>query len=576
MISNIKRLDLSYNSNLPPELTDLYNKIAKKTRLDYTNLIDNVSASNLDNMSWWYSAPASRDIYRTNIFHYCCCIRILKKLIKNKCTIDKIIIDNKYFAKAIYKLCKDNNIKLLVNKKTKYKDYILPLYAFILSLYHKFCVWIINRKPSIANNKQSFVIIDTFLIPGYENKDRYFTGMYNFLNSNERKRIIIVPNYSNLTFYNSFTFFLQIRKSSFSFILKENILKLSDYFNAFIKSLIPCKISVKKNLFENIDVSNLILQETHKINHFSNLYESHLKYLLIKKLSKKKYSFEKIISWFENQPHNKACSKAVSDFLPNVHHIGYQGFFREEYLFCKQPTLMETKAKVIPKQIGVMGNGPMLDIKEFNTKLKVNIAPAFRFSYIHKRDNLNPPSKKNKILVGLPIFHDLARDIIDKLLICNDNKKIKNIHFMIKLHPACNPNKIFKAEEKLPNNFSLVDGNFNYYIEKSNLLISSASAVCMETIALGIPVIIIENRNGLSENPISPQINSTIYKKCSNSNEILNAILFFRNITKEQCIQYSKDAEWIKKNFFTKPTRKNTLEFLGLETLNINKKINNQ
>ena len=55
------------------------------------------------------------------------------------------------------------------------------------------------------------------------------------------------------------------------------------------------------------------------------------------------------------------------------------------------------------------------------------------------------------------------------------------------------------------------------------------SSICLEGVAIGIPLLIIENKNKLNYRTIPKDIPKNLYKYCYNKKDIQNALHFFKN-----------------------------------------------
>ena len=142
------------------------------------------------------------------------------------------------------------------------------------------------------------------------------------------------------------------------------------------------------------------------------------------------------------------------------------------------------------------------------------MAPAFRFQQAWQERKFFPASSEYTILVALPIVLSDAIYIITMLAHAKANLN-KNVRLWIKPHPSTPPSVIktnFSAD--WPKEFEFVNDDFKDCVEKSNLLISSGSSTCLETIAKGIPVVVVGNRHGLTHNPIPETIAEDIWRVC--------------------------------------------------------------
>ena len=60
----------------------------------------------------------------------------------------------------------------------------------------------------------------------------------------------------------------------------------------------------------------------------------------------------------------------------------------------------------------------------------------------------------------------------------------------------------------------LIEGNFSDCVERSDLLISMASSLCLEALAKGIPVLIQGSSGRLTQNPIPELVPKLLWKIC--------------------------------------------------------------
>ena len=109
-----------------------------------------------------------------------------------------------------------------------------------------------------------------------------------------------------------------------------------------------------------------------------------------------------------------------------------------------------------------------------------------------------------------------------------------------------------------------MDGDFGGCVEKSDLVISSTSSACMETLAKGIPVIIIGNSNGLTHNPIPETITDDIWRLCYTHEEIVDAIQFYQTRSLGKIKEHEETGTRIRGEYFEPVTVKGIREFLRL------------
>ena len=60
-------------------------------------------------------------------------------------------------------------------------------------------------------------------------------------------------------------------------------------------------------------------------------------------------------------------------------------------------------------------------------------------------------------------------------------------------------------------------------------MISGMSSICLESMSLGVPVIVVESLRGLSYNPIPEEAPQDLSRSCRTLNDIANAIEYYQN-----------------------------------------------
>jgi CDP-glycerol glycerophosphotransferase (TagB/SpsB family) len=194
----------------------------------------------------------------------------------------------------------------------------------------------------------------------------------------------------------------------------------------------------------------------------------------------------------------------------------------------------------------------------------VEVAPAFRFQHLWKERKYYVSNKDFNILVALPFNLVETYDIINiiKYLITQQNHEHR---YWIKSHPA-SANIVKKQILDMPSDIVLLkEEAFSALIERSDVLVTAYSNTAIETVAKGIPVIIVGNRRGFTHNSIPETITEDIWQLCYTPQEIADAILFFQTRSPEKKKQYEEVGNKIREKFFKSVTREGVKEFLELE-----------
>ena len=565
------KLDLSFDGKMRPEVASLFNQIAVAIHIPFTELIDSISKQQAKSIDWWVSSPASRNTIVSPLFNYCCGIALLQELTRAKKPVSEIVTDSRAFKKIIEDYLAKEGVKTRVilarlHVKQRLKELVRPIYA-IFGLFLKqlrlFFAAKLTRSLRKPLPSQPLILIDTFVMPGYVEKDRYYPGVLDVLSEEEKQRVWFVPQLYGVRPWEYPLVLKRLRKAERNFLLKNDFVKLRDYWCIWRLLFRVRKLQIRPAFFQGMDMSSLVREELRGFQNISSSYEALLNYCFAKRLREAGIKLSLVIDWFENQNIDRGWNAGFRRFVPKVETIGYQGFIILPGYLCMYPTKVEKDSRVIPHKVAVVGRELVQSARRFFSDLDVCIAPAFRFQHVWEERKYLPDERIYTILVALPFVISDAVYVL-KLLACeNDNGA--DIRFWIKPHPAKSEVQIKAAyRETLPERLEFVGGDFSNCVEKSNLLISSASCTCMETLTKGIPVIIIGNSYGLTQNPIPETITDDIWRLCYTPQEIADAIQFYKNRKPEKIKQHEEDGTRIREEYFEPVTKEGVREFLQI------------
>ena len=559
-------------SNLSLRNIKMLNNISNNIKRDFNALTEELLNSTDKSIYWLVNSTTSRNPYWSNIYLNICYLVLIKQLLKENNAIEKVIVPNSELKKVLIDYLKRNkiSIKVISNQslRKKIKNKMRPFYNFLVNIYRFILMWMSRdkrRKESIPIDHQ-ITLIDTFFLSSmFKNgkySDRYYNGLLEYLTDDEKKRIYFVPLILVKT---GFKKIIKIaEKSSDNFLFKEDYLKFSDYFFALVSPFKIRRINFNKFKFKDFDIGP-ILQSDFRCHIFASAL-SILNYRFFRRLKENKVKLGLVVDWFENQPIDHAFNKGIKDFYPETYSIGYQGgIISTDYNFYIQPTKYETENGIIPDEIAVVGNGLKKQIKRFDSKLNVITAPAFRFKGIWDLKEIQKINNKKIVLVVLPIAMKESIEILELVINTVKMGKYDDYEFQIKPHPVLDTNKLKSKFGNLPNNFEFIEGDFKDCVAKTTMVLGNASSTCMETLAIGIPVIIIGSQSGLTQNPIPKNVNKDIWMICYTPEELSDAINHFLNISNEEKDNLKKIGEKIRAMYFEPVTREGVRKFLKID-----------
>ena len=565
------------DAKINPEHSVLFNQIAVDICKPFTDIIESISRQHGKSINWWVSSPASRNTFVSPLFHYCCCIALLMELIRKKEPVSEIVVDSRAFKKIIEDYLAGQTVNITVTLARlpimqRLKELIRPVYVIFGIPLRQLLLFFIARQIQPLRNtlpSEPLTLIDTFVMPGYIEKDRYYPGVLDALSENEKQRVWFVPHLYGFHPWQYMSVLKHLRKAKRNFLLKDDFLKFGDYWCLWRHLFRIRKLQIKPSFFRGVDISALVSEELTGFQNISSSYTPLLNYCFAKRLKEADVKLRLVIDWFENQVIDKGFNAGFNHFFPDTPSMGYQGFVPVGFELNVYPTTTEKESKILPMEIGVIAKALLPSLRKYCPDIKLRLVPAIRYKGVWENRKYYPEENVFTILVALPIVISEAVYIL-KLLDHAANESVDNVRFWVKPHPATSQSQIQGAfDSGWPKQFEFVGGDFNDYVERSNLLIGSASSACMETLAKGIPVIIVGSRHGLTHNPIPETITSDIWWLCYTPQEIAEAIQFYQNRSPEKIKEHEEVGKRIREEYFEPVTREGVRQFLEFEDKSI-------
>ena len=85
----------------------------------------------------------------------------------------------------------------------------------------------LDYTPNLNLNKD-LIVIDTFAIPGFVLEDRYYSGLWELLSQQDKSKVRFIPQFSEMTLNQIYKATIDIKKHPERFILKDQLIKLTD------------------------------------------------------------------------------------------------------------------------------------------------------------------------------------------------------------------------------------------------------------------------------------------------------------------------------------------------------------
>ena len=163
------------------------------------------------------------------------------------------------------------------------------------------------------------------------------------------------------------------------------------------------------------------------------------------------------------------------------------------------------------------------------------------------------------VLTTLPISVSLSSEIINRIAnsyhLFNDTKKL--VKFIIKPHPTHFIDNVKSCLPEWPERMLLSrEKSLEKLLYSADVLITEASSTCLEALACGIPVIMMENINAITYDPIPKNIPNKMYKKIRTQQQLIDAIQYYISQIELGKIQQKVKGLKIRKKYFEPITNK--------------------
>ena len=563
---------------LTVQQASVLNRVSLKVRSEYPSLIEKIAGESSNDIHWAVSNIASRNKYYSLLFLRLCRLSLVIEIAKSQKTIQVITSDFHLYQTLKTEIVLRNVETILKSfswhKKTK--RFFVPFYKYSIAIKKYFSRLLSRSKGSQLpfGSISELTLLDTYVINSKVGdsgsivkgnyKDRYYPGLFSALSEEEKKKFYYVPTL--IGFKNNKKAFDLIRSSREQFLIRDDYLLLSDYLFALLHPFKILKKKYGKVIYEGIDITPLIKGELWDTCVNFNSMEGLLNYRFAYRLARSGVNIRMYVEWYENQPMDKGAIAGFHEFLPRTKTIGYQGYIISRVLHhYVYPTAFEKRLKVVPDEVAVMGKALQTDILEYCSDVKVVVAPAFRNQNVWKGITNNIDNSLY-ILVALPMDKNEVNRIL--YILSKTIEEISSFQVIVKPHPSYGPEILTKYLFIEQYNVKIATGKFEEVLRRNMIVVTNASITAVESIAMGVPSIIIGDINEIVQNPIPPTVPKEFWRICYSPNELKDAIAQFKKTVLSESINYSEITDQIRKDYFEKFTVNTARQFLKLPLIN--------
>ena len=119
--------------------------------------------------------------------------------------------------------------------------------------------------------------------------------------------------------------------------------------------------------------------------------------------------------------------------------------------------------------------------------------------------------------------------------------------------------------DELPQHISFTEErSFFKLLSSSSLLITEASSTCLEAMAFEVPVIMMNNQNGLTYDSIPNRISNKMYRKVNSQMQLTQAIEKFVSLTFANKQQLKLESKKVRDEYFEPITQDGINRFMDI------------
>lgn len=283
----------------------------------------------------------------------------------------------------------------------------------------------------------------------------------------------------------------------------------------------------------------------------------------------------KIIGWYENQVVDKCFYRGLKDAGADFFTIGAQLFTWPPNLLHNHPDPADGMHNAIPDLVLV--NGPYFlpshsedRVNKENFSVEVPGTQPYR-PYLGGPKYRVGPSLRYKYLFECEIKPDLDAEVLlllsyhtvetERVLALAKPLAEQGIKLALRFHPAT---KWQAFEHLLPANYTLETGSIQNVLEKVSLVVGSGSGTLSEAVCMGLPVIVVEPKDGTGLNYILDYGKGELWDSISEVNDFFPARERLFEALKTNPEHRKERVDAFRSLLFTKPTEEMIIQAFEL------------
>ncbi|HOW53928.1 MAG TPA: hypothetical protein PLR60_04660 [Syntrophorhabdaceae bacterium] len=475
--------------------------------------------------------------------------------------LSKSPYSNNYLRKIVFN-SPSNRIGVVKIALKVGKYYLSSLLLLICHALTSFIYFTSGARGALAfDTAKDLVLIDTFfsgkkIQQEKKFEDDYFPGLENVLKIKEKNYVYLPIVYDVADPFSLISVFGILRKEKVPFVCEYGLLTLCDYIRTvyfivaypFRVMRLAMKIDGREPKYEMLKEE--LLETIHLVT-----FHGYIRYLVGRRAAMLPANNIKVISWYENQVTNKNLYKGLRANNKKISIYGAQLFLYAKtdlYIIADEN---EMKFDLFPDRIVVNGSSYLSD----SSNASYSVGPSLRYEKLF-RVRIDRDKQKNLLLL-LPYKIEDAQNILDFAL----GAGIDEYKVVIKEHPA-NSQYLQKKMNmnSIPANCFFSCEDIYDLLPETRIVMGGFSGSLLESVSLGIPAVVIKNREDLDYNILPEYGKGTLWEEAFTEEDLKRSIARFDGELSKNNPDIELIAKKIRDSYFCEPSESRIVEAFDL------------
>ncbi|TBR22054.1 hypothetical protein EPO15_08805 [bacterium] len=485
---------------------------ADTLRRPYADWVDALSRIHGQDPDWWTTTVAERNPLASAFFFEACCLSLLRRWEKSGRLPQAVVCGNGPLLAAARALLFPASAATGLGGRADaaVQGALLVARALQTALAtasaRLACSLTRRGGPAFPPSSRPRALVATFVHPeSFDDEgrfsDRYFRSLHGKLEA-AGYEVWVLPILVGLERSRLATV-RTLRACGARVILPEDWLHWPDHLAAWRGSWRSLSLPRTAPPLDGLDVSSLLAAVRRRQARSRESLEARLLHALIPRLAAAGFKPALVLSWFENQRHEKALAAACRKAFPDADHAGYYSMLPSPNNVANLPTAAEREAGVLPRRIVCCGRHQASVLASLGSGIPIEVGPALRYEYLWEEAPLPPAPAVPTALLALHNRLDEAVELVETLRPVFDmDTGVRR--WRVRLHPDYTRRELEAALGR-PWPPALEEGpkDLRSSLAESSVVLSASSGVLVEAACLGRPVVVLARLCGLGFNPLA-------------------------------------------------------------------------